>query len=376
MANKLDQLRRWLDKNLPPSSSPLTNQAIADNDMGGYATYPAPAPTPMQNQPMINEQVPQEVPPLPDAHENKSARVGLSPLEKEYEKMLKQSLEQQQGGIDQQQKDALSSLQLQNEQPADASPLYRLLNSWYGLKTGEGYKSPPSVQENMDKQIALQNMIQDSRESLSKNKINALKALLDRQQLKQGDARDARFQSSQVSQKEKEFRGVAQKISNAQSEYQKQNDVVENALNSGKVFRVEQVKSYLSRLMGEKGVLTDQDLARAIPPTLAYSWEKLLSRTDLDSPAPPELISELREGLKDLKDGVARELRAKTDRLKDNFTGGEFNIMNREYAPRVVKNLSKNLESFGGVTNQAQAAKQVPQPKGSDEFEQFLGTLK
>lgn len=173
-----------------------------------------------------------------------------------------------------------------------------------GSKLSQGYKAPESEEARKEKLLGLQSAIQKARDGVSDKEIDSMKAQLAnntvKQQLQamQGMGRDARFGASQDLKKEdtlrKDLAGINDKVAEATSMMAG----IEENLASGDYQKIANTLSNFSRSVGgEKGVLTDQDIARVLPKNFQGSLAKFTAYFGATPSAqiPPEYTKALVE---------------------------------------------------------------------------------
>ena len=177
-----------------------------------------------------------------------------------------------------------------------------------------------------------------------------LKELLEAKKSDKADKRDERMMISKRDQKEKELRQVVTKSQDVVNKFKQEYGVVKQALDRGTSFSLEQVKAFLGRILGNTGVQTDQDAARSIPSTMAARWAQLqlVAGNDLKAKAPKDLVDEVRVTIDEMKNNLGQVMTDKAKQIRDNFSGGEVEIMNPgSYADRITKNFEKDTSFFG-----------------------------
>jgi hypothetical protein len=232
-----------------------------------------------------------------------------------------------------------------------------------GSKLLQGYKAPESEEAKAEKMLGLQGAIQKARDGITDKEIDTMKALLSnnttKQQLAamQAAGRDARFGQSQTLKKEdtlrKDLAGIGDKVAEANSLM----STIEENLASGDYQKVANTLSNFSRAVGgEKGVLTDQDIARVLPKNFQGSlarFESYFGSTPT-SQIPPEYTKALLELTQTAKRRASEKF-AKEVALREKGYGAPTSAY-RDIMPGVGRALFDELKgSVEGMKPQTMA---------------------
>lgn len=247
------------------------DQALLLQKLSGGAEEPA-APAPQPNVKMT-AQGPMVQVPEPGDGQPKPGR-GMS-LEDEYrdlraklDEKVSASLANQQAGIGQLE----NSLKEMKARPRGID--FSALTSYFDSivpdsKLSQGYTPPESEEKRQERILQLEGAIQKSKEGMSDKEIDYMKSLLNTNltnKALQQQGRNSRFEESQLLKKEDTLRKDLTKVSDDLAEDQQKLSTLEINLGSGDYQKVANSLSNFSRAVsGEKGVLTDSDIARVLP---------------------------------------------------------------------------------------------------------------
>lgn len=221
-----------------------------------------------------------------------------------------------------------------------------------GSKIGQGYKAPESEEEKAQKMLGLQGAIQKARDGISDKEIDSMKAQLSNNTVKQqltamqGMGRAERFNESQTLKKEdtlrKDVAGIGDKVAEANALM----GGIEENLASGDYQKVANTLSNFSRAVGgEKGVLTDQDIARVLPKNFQGSIARFTSYFGATPSAqiPPEYTKALVELTQTAKRRAAEKFGKEIALRKKGY--GAPTSAYRDIMPGVGTALFNELES-------------------------------
>ncbi len=232
-----------------------------------------------------------------------------------------------------------------------------------GSKLLQGYKAPESEEAKAEKMLQLQNAIQKAREGISDKEIDSMKAQLSNNTVKQqlsamqGMGRNERFGEAQTLKKEdtlrKDIAGIGDKVAEATSMM----GTIEENLASGDYQKVANTLSNFSRAVGgEKGVLTDQDIARVLPKNFQGSIARFTAYFGATPSAqiPPEYTKALVELTQTAKRRASEKF-AKEVALRKRSYGAPTSAY-RDIMPGVGRALFEGIEeNIQGMVPQSQA---------------------
>ena len=188
----------------------------------------------------------------------------------------------------------------------------------FGTNFSKTYQ-PPKSKEERDKEVfLLKNYLQQQKKGLSDAEIDLLKSQMASQSLPlsllKGEGTQERFDTKlgkEIDDKvAKQYNEATKDLSDLGSKYKN----LEDSLRSGSIIKINSSLSNFARLIaGEKGVLTDQDIARAMPTTLANRIGTLaVYFGDPTKPPPQKVINEMidlvEQSKKYLKEGYKNKI--------------------------------------------------------------------
>lgn len=146
-----------------------------------------------------------------------------------------------------------------------------------GSKLSQNYKAPETQEEKEAKILQIEGALQKAKQGLTASEIAALKAQMDTHSTRSSD-RQASQEANRYLRKEDTFRKDLSKIADPLAEDSQRLSTLETNLGSGDWQKVANSLSNFSRsVAGEKGVLTDQDIARVLPANFQGSLAKFES---------------------------------------------------------------------------------------------------
>lgn len=190
----------------------------------------------------------------------------------------------------------------------------------------------------------LENAVAEAQQGLTKDQVLALKNMMEAGQ--QRGALQA-LQSEQNRQM-RVFENVSRKFDKPQQEladFYQAHDAFKSALEAGDVAAVQSALSNYSRMTGEKGVLTDQDIARVITPTLSLKfaqWRASLT-SNPNTPIPKEILTSLASGLDRLKAAAETKIASRIDATERQASVGPG--LYKSYAKQVAEEARKGIRS-------------------------------
>lgn len=188
----------------------------------------------------------------------------------------------------------------------------------------------------------LENAVTEAQQGLTKEQVLALKNMMEAGQ--QRGVLQA-LQSEQNRQM-RVFENVSRKFDKPQqelAEFYRAHDAFKSALEAGDVAAVQSALSNYSRMTGEKGVLTDQDIARVITPTMSLKFAQLRSKllSDPSTPVPKEILTSLASGLDRLKAAAETEIASRIDAAERQASVGPG--LYKSYAQQVAEEARKGI---------------------------------
>lgn len=287
---------------------------------------------------------------------------AINPSEKELEEAIRksylQSMQQQQ-----QQAAAMRQMLAQEQQAqADRGVLGNLdirpfaqAAKQYGATTAVVPTEAPEDRSAM--LMKLRNAVVEAEQGMSKQQLDFLRSQLLAKQQRGG----LQAQQSEQNRQMRAFENVSRKFDAPQkeiSDFYQAHDAVRSALASGNVAAIQSSLSNYARMSGEKGVLTDQDIARVMPDNLKQKasvwWSKVAS--DPNTPAPEGVIEALNAGLGRLKAAAETKAKERIDAVERQAAKGpgEYKL----YAPLVAEEARKTIRQSeapsGGMMSEAQ----------------------
>ncbi len=193
-------------------------------------------------------------------------------LNQQLRQSAEKSLAQQNSGIQQFQGQINQAAAAPKE--IDWSPLASYFDSTVkDSNLMKGYKAPESDEAKQQRLLGMQVQLQKAKEGLSDKENDFLKNQI---ASKQND-RSQRFQLAQAKSMEKDLGDNLQKVGDSLAEEQQRIGQLDQSLASGDWQKISSSLSNFSRLMGEKGVLTDQDIQRVVPRSFQGDTAKFLA---------------------------------------------------------------------------------------------------
>jgi len=250
----------------------------------------------------------------------------------------------------------------QKETGMDLTGLMAMADAWApeGTKSNlvAAYKAPMSEEQKTEKLMALQNQLQQRKEGMVKDSIEALKARLAATRGSREDARSARQEKSMdwqmfkaVGQDQKKLVGDATTFYNSFANTEAA--IKPDADGTISAQRLQMSLSNFARLMGEKGVLTDYDITRQVGPTVDASLAKVQAyiTSNPGQRVPAELASEVKAALADAKRTFAAGYRAKADNFRETVANNPgAPTANKQWLPKFIEETYKPLGMIEGQT--------------------------
>jgi hypothetical protein len=237
----------------------------------------------------------------------------------------------------------------------DLRPFAQALKQ-YGATTVAVPEEAPA--DTMGMKLKLQQALQESQQGLGRQQLDFLRsALAERQAGKMWQA-----QQSEQNRAMRAFENVSRKFDKPQQEiadFYQAHDAFKSALEAGDIASVNAALSNYSRMTGEKGVLTDQDIARVISPSLSLKFANLRAKllSDPTTPVPQEIVTSLSAGLERLREAAEKKVASRIDAAERQAKvgPGEYRI----YAPEIAAEARKSIRGSqtptgGAVMSEAQ----------------------
>lgn len=245
-----------------------------------------------------------------------------------------------------------------------------------GQHLAEAVPAHETPQARAEKIARIENLIQEARKDTTKNAIDAVKTQLVRQQL--ADVRRQNFMEGQSLRKEDTLRKDIYSITAPLEETNQMFSTMDENLGKGDYVSVMNSLSNFSRsVSGEKGVLTDRDIERVMPPTFIRDVSKITAYFGSpDVRQDPSLLSKM----KGLIETAKRKLAEKAMQNLKAKRGVYQNPKSQYYdiaAPGsgavgdvLFKNAEQRIKEVGGLAPSADQAT-VPQQPRLPTFEEF-----
>lgn len=262
---------------------------------------------------------------------------------------IKELLNREQSGIEQQ------AQALQNMKELPLQPNWKPLAGFVGTmvkggdKFADAFPDVESPEQRMMKIQQLENLLQNQRGDLTKNAMGLLRAEIDKQSLRQ-----SRFAEAQLLKKETELqKDLDTSLFKPMATYETTVGSMEDLIKEGTLQSVQQAVSNFARaISGEKGVLTDQDIARIYPPSLQLSLDKAVAwvSSNPNQKLPPEIVQNLLQGVQVSKRN-AGDVFAKIEESKKNLYSGRQSYRDvmspLGFGPKAFEEVSRRRGTFG-----------------------------
>ena len=293
----------------------------------------------------------------------------------ELQSRFKDLLLQQEQGLNRQQQDYDAFKQ--QPQAIDFRGLAAWSDSLYGGNLSAAAKeiSPPDPEERQKILAAMEQSMNAQRNQMS----NQLKGLVDsKNQSKMMDlmSKNQRFQEGQQFRLNQDLDKTSQNFSKDAFEKMLQFSPVEKALTPDKDGMVSAgaigtVKSFAARALGEKGVLTDQDIARVIPAALEARIAGLESYLtgDPNQKIPATIVGPLTEALRNAKQAVGEVSQKRLHSAYQAYQarGGDVQT-GQAIVGSYLDPIQKAYGSGGAAAPEAPAAKPSAGPPTPEEW--------
>lgn len=261
-----------------------------------------------------------------------------------------------------------------NPVQTDLSPLAALVDQWTGSKLAQSYKAPEGYSSRAKALLDYADKSQDDQQKLAQTILSGV------QYLKAGSYQDQQARAlaemlgysnenpmpraagggrgRAASIDEKWLIGKADKLHNTYQEDKSQLQSLDNSLQIGDLQGVQIALGYASRqLGGQKGVLTDKDIAMTLPRTIAQDYASLMAY--LKNNPNQQLPAEVSSGLRKLVIIAQQRLDKKYSRDFTAFKNSVANSSMRGMLPV----LSPYEESYGAGAQETAKALSEASPK-------------
>lgn len=225
----------------------------------------------------------------------------------------------------------------------------------YGATTAVVPTEAPEDGRNM--MIKLQQALAEQQQGLGKQQLDYLKSQLEAKQQKG----TLQALQSEQNRQMRAFENVSRKFDAPQkeiSDFYQAHDVVKSAFDSGDVGSIQMAISNFARLSGEKGPLSDTDIARAIPDNLQQKftvwWSKV--KSDPKTPAPEGVLEALQSSLGRLRGAAETKARERIKAIERQTAKGpgEYKIYAPMVAEEAMQSIRQSEAPSGGMMSEVQ----------------------
>lgn len=234
----------------------------------------------------------------------------------------------------------------------DLSPLLALSDQWSGGNLSKNYKAPESVEEKALNAIKLQDLISQRESGMSKEQLEFLKAQL-RERNSETNSRQDRFETGQTRKSDEYIDKFVGDIEKAAADEAKTFNVMDSAFNSGSYAQiVSSLANYARSVSGEKGVLTDQDIARIMPRNYQGGVAKFLSYFNEipTSELPADFTTELQSLLNKAKNETSKKYADRLSQKRARLTKlPTYSNTMKEYGSNVFEDAEGNIKNAFAV---------------------------
>jgi hypothetical protein len=266
-------------------------------------------------------------------------------IKKKFYEMLSKSFSQQNAQIEALKAQAAKEKSFQDETGVlgklDLRPFAQAIKSYGVTDITAPTEAPEDRTAILNK---LENAVSEAQQGLTKDQVAAFKNMMEA-----GQQRGAlQALQSEENRKMRVFENVSRKFDKPQQEladFYQAHDAFKSALGAGDVAAVQSALSNYSRMTGEKGVLTDQDIARVITPTLSLKFAQLRSKllSDPNTPVPKEILTSLSSGLDRLKAAAETKIASRINAAERQASTGPG--LYKSYAQQVAEEARKGIRS-------------------------------
>ena len=169
------------------------------------------------------------------------------------------------------------------------------------------------------------------------------------------NSKQSRFEAGQLRQKESELqKDLSKSVFTPMSEHQQTMGGMKELINKGDVASVQQALSNFARsVAGQKGVLTDADIALVYPQNLEMKIAKAQAflSSNPNVPLPPEIKKSLMEGIDIAQRNAKKVFQEKAATMKNLYSTRQSykDIMAPgAFGPSAFGEVEKRLQGFGG----------------------------
>lgn len=288
------------------------------------------------------------------AEEIMPPKMSQAEMQQKMYQLMQKSMGQQEKGIEQLRQSVAQEQQRQEAAGAlgrlDLRPFAQAMRQYGSTTVTVPTEAPIDRTEILRK---LQETLSRAEQGLTEDQVRAMRGMME----------DRRNEQAGISQKNQEIR----MFNYAQGKYMKpaedylkgagQYNFVRSELATGQPTRINRALSQYARIMGQTGVLTDNDIKLQLPPTFVSALDRAYTYVtgNPEAELPPEIVNDL---LSTLDSGHAATQKAFKDKL--DLVHGSF--LQSPYAGmRGIDNLYQQASKsiLGGVSapKEAQAAK-------------------
>lgn len=275
-------------------------------------------------------------------------------MRKRMFQLMQKSMGQQESSIEQLRKSVAQEQERQAQAGAlgrlDLRPFAQAMRQYGSSTVTVPAEAPVDRTEILRK---LQDTLSKAEQGLTEDQVRAMRNLME-------DRRNQQALLSQQNQEVRVFENIKRSFAKPQediAEFYQAHDAVKSALDSGDIAAIQSSLSNYARMSGEKGVLTDQDIARVMPDNLqqkaAVWWAKVAS--DPTTPAPEGVIEALKKGLGRLRSAAEDKAQARIDAAeRQNLQGpGSY----KTYAQSVAEQARKTIRTPSAPGGMSEAQK-------------------
>lgn len=281
----------------------------------------------------LKNQMPQQVSPevIDQATIDKAKQIfggfgvsGPSKEELEIRKLLEKQMVE--GIAKQRENEAMQKEMLQKALEQSVQP--DLSAAWGLVKAAGGDVSAAALSpKNLNPDIqALQQSLQKTSGAITDDEINLLKTKL---QAAQGDSERRKGNQYLNTMEMKAFNEAQKQMTKPVQDFLTKAapyNSVKEAISTGQTSKINRALSQYARIMGQTGVLTDQDVILQMPPTAygalsrAYTWVTGNPEKEL----PEEIVKDLIESLDSGFEGIKKATEMKVNLAKDTLETGPY----------------------------------------------------
>lgn len=319
-------------------------------------------------------------------------------LESELRKTFEGAQANQQSEINR-----LKALQKDLSQPSEQKDLYPFLNwvdSVAGTNLAQGYQRPKSKEEAMQQDAVLQKEIVKLQGDMTGDQLNFIKSQMQKRadkhqadllfKLKQSEMTQGRHQDRLLQKESTEISKKMEKLNKEATEEQRVINNLEGMITPDPVtgmvdFQSLQIAlSNFARIIGgERGVLTDRDVARIVPANIAQDTAKIKAYFSNIPTADitPEFVSGLKKAIARARENAKAKYETdsnilKTSGINSRFSkdlwapGQQADLLHRHFNDMIKKGFTGDSQEEAPATPPAPGAA----PSGAPmSFEQFIG---